>query len=62
MVRARVGIEPALMLSTKRKRLPDSEIEKPLASGKWDRTTDIRNMSPLFYRLDYATVDVLIIA
>ena len=24
--------------------------------GKRDRTSDIRNMSPLFYRLDYATV------
>ena len=30
-------------------------------SGDRDRTCDIRNMSPLFYRLDYATVMFCII-
>lgn len=30
-----------------------------VGDGKRDRTSDIRNMSPLFYHLDYATIYVV---
>ena len=49
------------VLSKEKCRKPAGFTAEFLGSGNWTRTSDIRINSPLFYRLNYARIALLII-